>query len=118
MLKFKEGVVVARTTIIAAGVFNAWLECGFMGDCTITSGNDGKHMVGSRHYTNQALDFRTNTISVAQAARWATAIRSRLGAGYDVVVEIDHIHVEEHAARPVVDHPSTGNDVPNGGANG
>ncbi len=67
----------------------------------ITSGNDGRHMLGSLHYQNQALDLRANNLSDAMSQQIATDLQRRLGDDYDVVFERfsnnpsnDHIHVE------------------------
>lgn len=63
-------------------------------DAVITSGNDGKHKEGSKHYTGHALDFRIRHVKkhiVEIILRRATAA---LGQDYDVVLEHTHIHVE------------------------
>lgn len=67
----------------------------------ITSGNDSRHMNGSLHYSDRALDFRGNTITDAQGRQLEAAVRSILGDRYDVHFEIfpdrptnDHLHVE------------------------
>jgi LysM repeat protein len=67
----------------------------------ITSGNDSRHMNGSLHYSNRALDFRGNNISDAQGARLEAEVRRILGDRYDVHFETfpdrptnDHLHVE------------------------
>jgi hypothetical protein len=61
--------------------------------CTITSGNDGRHMVGSRHFNDKALDFRIWGMSGSE--RWA--IVQYLNYQYDDedwLSEADHIHGE------------------------
>lgn len=66
----------------------------------ITSGNDGKHMAGSMHAKNRALDFRGNNIKVTVGQALAAEVAQRLGAGYDVIFETflhpanNHLHVE------------------------
>lgn len=74
----------------------------------ITAANGPGHKVGSKHYTDEAFDFRTRNIAgtaadIPRAAQqWAARIRlalGRLGSSgghplYDVVVEVDHIHIE------------------------
>lgn len=65
-----------------------------LGDVWVTSGNDGQHMDGSKHYTDEALDFRTRDFTLAQVHQWATAMRARLGVDYQVIVEPTHLHVE------------------------
>ena len=93
-LKFQSGVVVPRVCIIAAAAHNARLSLDIPWDTLVTSGNDKVHMRGSKHYSDEALDFRTRDISDANILRWASAIRSRLGKDYQVVIENDHLHVE------------------------
>ena len=62
----------------------------------ITSGNDGKHMDGSLHYKNQAFDIRIyNIVGGHVVARaWCEKARLILGADYDIILEVDHIHAE------------------------
>ena len=66
----------------------------------VTSGNDGKHMTGSLHYTNAALDFRTGhaweppLMTADEAEEVREELAALLGAGYDVVLEKDHLHIE------------------------
>ena len=68
----------------------------------ITSANDGKHMDGSLHYKDLALDFRTGHhwkkpwLTLAQVQQIAVLMRQSLGPEYDVVVENDHVHVEHN----------------------
>lgn len=93
-LKFLSGVVVPKVCIIAAAAMNARIEVGLPGDCLITSANDKVHARGSRHYTDEALDLRTRDLKADQIQSWAKIIKRRLGKGFDVVIESDHIHVE------------------------
>jgi hypothetical protein len=66
----------------------------------ITSGNDSGHSRGSLHYSNQALDFRGNNISIADGNRLQAEVRRILGGDYDVIFETfsnrsnNHLHVE------------------------
>lgn len=94
MLKFKASVRCPRSVIICAATFNAWLECGFAGECWVTSLNDSGHMQGSKHYTDEAADFRTRGLKTSDIERWAKVCKRRLGRSYDVVVESDHLHIE------------------------
>jgi hypothetical protein len=59
---------------------------------TITSGNDGKHMKGSKHYTNEAIDIRSKDMFYPVGT--TLRIRKKLGRHYDVILERDHIHIE------------------------
>lgn len=64
---------------------------------TITSGRDGQHM-SDRHPKGLALDFRTRDVALGstgdEVLHRARLILAQLGAGYDVLIEGDHLHVE------------------------
>ena len=86
--------------------------------CVVTAGKDGRHRHDSKHYDNQALDFRTWHLSgqpnpcrsYEQCSPTCKAVfegmKMRLGKDYDVLFEPDnfndtgqqirwqHIHVE------------------------
>jgi hypothetical protein len=91
MLKVKSGVT-PRNLVIAAAVANTAQILGL--ELTITSGTDGKHKRGSKHYSGEALDVRTRNLTKANVKRVVDMLAARLGRGYDVVLETDHIHVE------------------------
>lgn len=97
LLKLLATVHTPKVVQIAAAAVNAKNALALPGDTMITSGNDSTHMKGSRHYDDQALDFRTRDLTAPQIRAWAAEIRRRLGAGFDVVIESDHIHVEADA---------------------
>lgn len=58
---------------------------------TLTSGTDGQHKAGSKHHSGEAVDLRLPT---ARKEAVVEQLQNRLGAEYDVVLEVDHIHVE------------------------
>jgi RHS repeat-associated protein len=67
----------------------------------ITSGNDGRHMEGSKHYTGEAIDLRGRNITDTQMKDIAEKLKKILGPDYDVIPEFfpddplnDHIHIE------------------------
>lgn len=68
----------------------------------ITSGNDSDvHVRGSRHYDNQALDFRGHGMSPEQGHAWAREVGQQLGNGYRAHFETfaddpsrNHLHVQ------------------------
>lgn len=67
----------------------------------ITSGNDSGHKQGSLHFSNRALDFRGNNITVSQGTAYAAQVSLELGKDYDVLFEVfpntppnNHLHVE------------------------
>ena len=94
LLKIKGGAVVSRQVIIAAAVVNAANSLGLSQDMLVTSGNDSRHMPGSKHYTDEALDFRTKTLTKTQRQALTDTVRRRLGRHYDVILESDHLHIE------------------------
>ncbi|MCX7587176.1 hypothetical protein [Phenylobacterium sp. 58.2.17] len=87
-------------TRLYAGVVDAWQGAGGPRP-VITSGNDGKHRQGSRHYSNHAIDLRGNNIDAAKAEEIRRRLQERAGTDYDVIYETfpndprrNHIHVE------------------------
>ncbi len=65
----------------------------------ITSANDGKHMQGSRHYTDQAIDLRSKTLDPEQKQHALSELRRRAGRDYDILLECEgteneHLHLE------------------------
>jgi hypothetical protein len=94
-LKLKSGVNLDGVSwrmfwaaIVAESIFSK-----YGATLTITSANDSKHMATSKHYSGEALDFRTWEIQ-GREPTIALALREKLGEDYDVVIESDHIHVE------------------------
>ena len=67
---------------------------------TITSANDSKHKLQSKHYVNQALDIRSKDLSEQQKDQILEELKKRLNPiGYDVILEgrgssWEHYHVE------------------------
>lgn len=91
MLKIKLGVT-PKNLVIAAGIANVGEILGL--NLVITSGNDGTHMVGSKHYTLEALDLRTSNIPPALLPKVIEHLQARLGPDYQVITEADHLHIE------------------------
>jgi len=60
-------------------------------EAVLTSAGEGTHSVGSLHYANDAVDVRMPKKNAGEVAQ---ELRRRLGKDFDVVVELDHIHVE------------------------
>jgi len=74
----------------------------------ITSGSDGTHMVGSKHYTFLAIDIRSNWYKSDIKIKVKSALESALGSQFTVLLEnengpnehfhiqvrMDHIYVE------------------------
>lgn len=96
-MKLKEGVSIEgaswrmwKAALVAEDVYH---QFGFF-ELTITSGVDGKHGADSLHGKGLAIDIRTWHIASESLSVIAGEIRHRLGEEYDVVVEVDHIHIE------------------------
>jgi len=62
----------------------------------ITSGNDSTHKKNSKHYSDEAFDIRTRNLMEGRDAAilWVNRMKEKLGPGFDVILEKDHIHVE------------------------
>lgn len=98
LIRFNTGVVVPKSCIIACAVVNAATKLG-LPDMVVTSGNDKQHRPGSLHYVDRALDFRTKHLTTDEKAALVKAVRTRLGTGYDVILEgegtaNEHLHCE------------------------
>jgi len=94
-LQFKEGVQLTITKAV-----NELLQAGVTAfttvnkPCVVTSGRDGQHQVNSKHYTNEALDFRTFHLQGDELHTVVQALQRTLGENFDVVIEASHLHVE------------------------
>jgi hypothetical protein len=65
----------------------------------ITSLTDGKHSSGSLHYTGDAVDLRLPSTTVIDQV--VSQLKTALGSSYDVIREIDHIHIEYDPKRKI-----------------
>jgi hypothetical protein len=71
---------------------NIWRKYGK--NLVITSGLDGKHCKGSRHYAGLALDLRSLNLKRNARAQVRNELAVALGHEFRVLMEDDHIHVE------------------------
>lgn len=95
MLKLKIGVQLTVTEAINKILDGVNLVyASFKVPCVVTSGRDGKHIKQSKHYTNEALDFRISDIQPQDLQPIVKACQEILGKDFDVVLEHNHIHVE------------------------
>ena len=94
MLSIKSGVQVKsiKSEIILAIIVAE--SCRPKGNTVITSVTDGEHMVGSKHYTGEAVDLRTYDLSTKEMISWRNKIAWALGKEYTVILEDDHIHIQ------------------------
>ena len=103
MLMFKTGVRVTgiRPEILLAVVVAERVYEGLGADCMITACIDGKHMAGSLHYVGAAVDLRTQNLHPGDADKVIARIKECVGADYDVILEVDHIHIEFQPKAPL-----------------
>jgi hypothetical protein len=66
----------------------------FSPDYVITACTDGTHGKGSLHYKGLAIDVRIRNMLPSNKALCRQEIARRLGPEFDVVLEVDHLHVE------------------------
>lgn len=96
-LSLKEGVRIQglRSEIVLAIIIANGIYQNHDLDCTVTSIIDGKHSASSLHYTGCAFDLRTRNIpNTALQGRIRMELAQALGQDFDVLLEVDHIHVE------------------------
>lgn len=92
-----KNTVKPESLVILAAAANAAAELNI--SITVTSGNDSQHMDGSRHFTNQAIDFRSKDMKPEVKRAFIKNLSDRLGSKYRVILESEgkvseHIHAE------------------------
>jgi hypothetical protein len=99
-----------RRLVLTLALVDRWSAGdAYDGDLIITSGNDSRHSVGSRHFTNEAIDVRTHnfhsrTMKRAFRGWW----ENELGPQFRVLLEHEgtpneHFHAQVkkgHTYRP------------------
>jgi hypothetical protein len=70
----------------------------------ITSGSDGTHMEGSKHYTGEAIDLRTKTLNPTLRSSLIATLRAQLGTQFTVLLEhagepLEHVHIQVKKGR-------------------
>jgi hypothetical protein len=103
MIKIKNGVCFHPATFRYPQMMRIPFHAAILApggyDVTITSGCDGKHKDGSRHYKGLAIDFRTRDFPEGcKLATWRDRLAKRLGDEYFVLIEPDHLHVQWNGA--------------------
>lgn len=99
MLKIKSGVQ-SGNPLLAAIIIAESIYTKYGYECVITSLNDGKHMQGSKHYTDDGVDLRTKNISEPSHKELIKReITEALGKDYDIIFEDrggvnEHLHIE------------------------
>jgi hypothetical protein len=59
-------------------------------ELVVTSTYEGNHSEGSLHYSDEAVDIRRHK----KGQEVIDDLRDKLGVGYDLVLYVDHIHIE------------------------
>ncbi len=103
MLSLKPGVRLTgiRPELVIAVLAAERVYAAAGHNLTITACTDGKHSIGSFHYSGAAVDLRTRDLPAGDVSKIAAQIRDCLGADFDVVIENDHLHVEHQPKQPV-----------------
>jgi len=60
----------------------------------VTAVVDGQHQSGSLHYPGMAFDARIAGIPQPILERISAALKDGLGEDFDIVLELDHLHIE------------------------
>jgi hypothetical protein len=96
MISIKPGASIKgiRPEIIFAAMVAQEVYRDTYSSLVITSGLDSLHGEHSLHYSGEAIDLRINNLPPGRAVEVMTEIKKRLGAEFDVVLEVDHIHIE------------------------
>jgi hypothetical protein len=99
-VRVKSNVKFHHTSFLFPAVMRIIWTAQFTADdgyeVTITSGCDGQHKEGSKHYTGRAFDFRTRDYP-GDLEKWVTRMKHTLGDLYFVLLERTHIHVQYNA---------------------
>ena len=91
-LSIKPGVRFDKDSLALGRLLATLLTLDFNGEVVITAGSDGQHMIGSRHYTGQAIDIRSFNLSDPEGFRGV--FERALGPKFRVLLESDHIHAQ------------------------
>lgn len=63
-------------------------------EIVITAIFDGRHKIGSNHYKGTAIDLRISHYTRTQIIRLVSMVQKALGPDFDVLLEVDHLHIE------------------------
>lgn len=67
---------------------------GIWGTLVVTEGTGGEHKEGSLHYVGLACDLRSNNLTDGELSSRIEKLRAMLGEDFDIVKELDHVHLE------------------------
>lgn len=96
-MTIKPGVSVAKLSV--HGLLILVVAQSLKPHVRLTSGDDGHHMLGSKHYTGDAVDLGSHEFPPAEKHAFVADLQRSLGADFDVILEHEgtsneHIHVE------------------------
>ncbi len=95
-MKLKSGVRllgIKPELLIAIQVANdIWSKYGQ--ELVITSGVEGAHKVGSKHYSGYGVDLRSRYFSENTKTKVVQELKDSLGSEFDVISHKTHIHIE------------------------
>lgn len=75
-------------------------------NCVITCGSNGKHSRASKHYSGNALDYRSRHLLESEKDIVLRDLKASLGKDYDAILEAqntdnEHFHVEYDPKDPM-----------------
>ena len=96
MIKLGVDVRGIQPEILLALIAASEVFSRYASKAIITSGLEGEHLEGSKHYDGQAIDLRIRHLDKRLWSIIAEDLEKALGPQYDVILEADklHIHVE------------------------
>jgi hypothetical protein len=110
MVQWKQGVsseglepVMSKALDILEFARKKALDYCSLQEAVITAGKDPGHSANSLHHVGLAIDLRTNDFAQA----YAHFLSLELGVGWDVVVEVDHVHVERDPKKSPLERGDT-----------
>ena len=97
MIQIKDGVSILGLDpkmILALIIADQIYSDHNIEECVLTSATDSKHSEHSHHLKGLAIDLRTNNIGINMRQPIVNVLQKALGSQYQVIFEVDHIHVE------------------------
>lgn len=96
MIKLEPNVQTfgMRTELLLAIVIAERIWSGYGVDLVLTSMCDGKHSETSLHNAGAAVDMRSRDLASDAKVEAVKQLKAALGRDYDVILEVDHVHVE------------------------
>lgn len=95
-VEWEKGAEKASLSLLAAIYRAMWaVDLSGLGPFVVTSIFDSsEHLENSYHYKGRAADIRTRHLGPDGAQRMWGVIAEAVGPGFDVILEVDHIHIE------------------------